>query len=347
MTITIDKIFPNFKIGLQNIGFYFGAGTSVCAGYPVGSNFTKDILENLTTKHKKYLKGFFDKKSIPLSIIDGEPDIEIITDIIIKEITITGNMELKNIEKQIRQNIVILFLSIDEPNISFHIKFFNKLKSMYRNRDDKIWIFTTNYDLLFEHASALAKISINNGFEGISTRYFDPNLFDLKCGRVNNSCFYPFREPAINLIKLHGSISWYKKDENVFELFDKNIIKDADHVLIQPRREKILSTLENPYESLFRYAIRTLGEKCKFLVCCGSSLRDEHINEQLLFPKLRENKLRVFALFQHEPENIKLFKQFPSFHYLTSEKSFINGEEHIESSDLWQFDKFIEFLNIS
>jgi len=35
MPLTLEDIFPNFNTGLSNIGFFFGAGTSKEAGYPL------------------------------------------------------------------------------------------------------------------------------------------------------------------------------------------------------------------------------------------------------------------------------------------------------------------------
>lgn len=345
MSIKIEEIFPNFRMGLQNIGFFFGAGCSASAGYPVGNGFTKEVLARLSDDQKDFLTTFLNSKSISLSINSGTPDIETITDIIVKDLIITNNPKLLDIETQLRNNIINVITSVTDPDLTAHMKFLTCIKKLFTNRNANIWIFTTNYDLLFEISAMYAKIPIRNGFEGISSRYFDIDKIDLTLGEIKNSRFYQFKEPNIILIKLHGSISWFKDNLDYYEVFENNALKSSyDRVLILPRREKIISTLQNPYESLFRYSIRTMGEKCKYIVSCGYSLRDQHINEQLLIPKLRENKIKLFSLFESEPNTLSQFKQFTSFGYASSDKYSINGQEVEQNTDLWKFDKFVEFL---
>jgi len=88
-----------------------------------------------------------------------------------------------------------------------------------QHRNESIWIFTTNYDLVFELAASIAKIPIYNGFEGIAQRFFDIERIELTYGKINsNRMFELFNEPHIKLIKLHGSISWFKEGDDVYRI---------------------------------------------------------------------------------------------------------------------------------
>lgn len=48
MDFSIFDIFPNAPHGLNNIGFFFGAGTSMKAGYPLMSSLTKNVLQKIS-----------------------------------------------------------------------------------------------------------------------------------------------------------------------------------------------------------------------------------------------------------------------------------------------------------
>ncbi len=337
-------MFPNVNMGLSNIGFFFGAGTSKEAGYPLTEDLTKKVINRLNDEEQDVLKKLLETENIHYSFKNGNPDIEIISDLIYKH-KLSGSLDNSiNIEKSLRDHIVQELISINNPNLKNHIKFLKALKTLMHSRAESIRIFTTNYDLLFETAAMEAKIPIFNGFEGSLTRYFDIERIDLKYGTIDNKGFQEYREPNIKLIKLHGSISWFRKGEKIYETCDYESFTNEVRSMILPRKQKVIDTLEYPYDKLFRYAAQTMGHQCKYILSCGYSFRDQHINDQLIIPKLREGKIRFMALFGQEPENIEKFKQFKSFNYLTEDKIFIDGNEIDETSDLWKFSQFVNMI---
>jgi hypothetical protein len=115
--------------------------------------------------------------------------------------------------------------------------------------------------------------------------------------------------------------------------------------MILPKRTKVIETLESPYDKLFRYASSVIGKQCKFIVSCGYSYRDKHINDILFSSKLRDNSIRVFALSKDETPEIIQLKDNPSFHYMVSNKLHYNGKDTDGIFDLWDFKKFIELFN--
>ncbi len=342
--MNIEQIFPNINTGLSNIGFFFGAGTSKEAGYPLTTKLTKDIISKLSAEEQEILKGILDHEGISYSFEEGNPDIEEISDLIYKHKLSDSSIDIEKLEKSIREKICNELTSVESPNLKSHVKFLMSLKKLMVNRAESIWIFTTNYDLSFESAAMLAGIPIYNGFEGILDRYFDIERLNLKYGVVERRLFKEYKEPNVKIIKLHGSISWFKKDAMVFERGNCLSIDNDSRCMVLPRKQKVIDTLEYPYDKLFRYAVSIIGNQCKYLISCGYSFRDQHINDQLIIPKLREGKIKFMALFEKEPENIEQFKQFPSFNYLTKEKMYIDGNETQESSDCWKFSKFADLL---
>ncbi len=343
MAIALSDILPNANTGLSQIGFFFGAGSSFTAGYPLTFQLTIDVLKRLSPDQVKLIEKILETESITLNITEGTPDIEFLSDKINKAKASGGYVGIDPLIESIRKHIVDVINEVKSPNLEYHVNFFKGLKKLMSHRNESVWIFTTNYDLVFELAASIAKIPIYNGFEGIAQRFFDIERIELTYGKINsNRRFEPFNEPCIKLVKLHGSTSWVKDGENVFESFSSE--NEIDKCMILPQRTKVTETLESPYDKLFRYAASVIGRQCKFIVSCGYSYRDEHINDILFVPKLRSNSLRIFALSKDEtPEIIKL-KEFPCFQYLVSDKLHYNGKETIGSFDQWDFKKFVELF---
>ena len=343
MVLKLGDVFP-ISSGCSNIGFFFGAGTSVEAGYPQTVDLTKKVVSRLSSDERckiesileagarfafAWRKAFLTSRSCPMLFIDIGVNVELSAD---------------ELEKSIRNKIIEELTPTTNINLKYHIKFLEAVKKLHSNRNECIWIFTTNYDMLFERAAMNAKIPIYNGFEGILNRYFDIDRLELKYGRINReSMFEDYKEPYIRLIKLHGSISWYKNGGDVIET-SENLSGDNTRSMILPRMEKVFDAFEHPYDKLFRYSSQIIGNQCKYILCCGSSLRDQHINDQLIVPKLREGKIRFTGLFKSEPENIGQFNIYPSFNYLTENHMDINNIKIDEKSDMWKFSAFVNLL---
>src|SRR5690606_24799793 len=102
---------------------------------------------------------------------------------------------------------------LDEEKLAAHRRFLHRL-SRRRARDQRLKIFTTNYDLCFERAaSALGGIAIE-GFLFTAPRLYDPRYFDyglVRGPRRGEEASY--LEGVFLRYKLHGSGSWAKKSD--------------------------------------------------------------------------------------------------------------------------------------
>lgn len=85
-----------------------------------------------------------------------------------------------------------------------------------------------------------------------------------------------------NLVKIHGSISWIRKDENIWEQSPSTIKSDEETIMIYPTPLKDRSTLMTPYSDLFRFMENCLMKKNSILITLGYSFSDEHINRIIL-----------------------------------------------------------------
>jgi len=84
-------------------------------------------------------------------------------------------------------------------------------------------IFTTNYDLFFENASDRSlrnstNFIFNDGARGLNKRYLQISNFHTSTWHQGTNDLYKFEIPTINLIKMHGSVSWNKINDEKIEV---------------------------------------------------------------------------------------------------------------------------------
>ena len=110
-------------------------------------------------------------------------------------------------------------------------EFYSKITQ--RSRKTPISIFTTNYDLFNEIALDELGFSYNNGFSGTYRRKFNPISYNYMYVENMNLHRDVWERVAsfFNLIKLHGSISWLRRDGEVWEQDIKDI-RDDETVMI-------------------------------------------------------------------------------------------------------------------
>ena len=346
MSFSIEDIFPNINTGLQNIGFIFGAGASKNAGYPLMNELTTAVKQKLTQEELDLIDQITNKE------LNSDPNIEEITDILEEYIVNSGQsdkaQQLIKVRDSVRKKITEIFLEIKNPDINDHVLFFNSLKKLFAGRDENIWIFTTNYDLLFEIAASYSKISLFNGFIGSGLQYFYSDTLHFKYGIPNGHNFISNKEPKIRLIKLHGSINWWKSNDNdnvLSSINDSSLLTSYERVMVLPRRKKVIETLDHPYDKLFTIASKIIGGECKYLVSCGYSFNDQHINETLLIPKLRQANISLVSFLKEENNNLKQLTNYFSFAYGTENSSKkLHSAVANEGTDLWIFQNFVHLL---
>ena len=131
------------------------------------------------------------------------------------------------------------------------------------------------------------------------------------------------------------------------KLFETGIdLKNLEQkrAIILPRRRKVMDTLAHPFDQLFTKASRILGNECKYLVSCGFSYGDKHINDDLLIPKLREGKIRLTALCGVEPECLTELTRYPSFQIGLPDRCESTIHPSNEGTDLWKFNKLAQLI---
>ena len=146
-------------------------------------------------------------------------------------------------------------------------------------RENSSFVFSTNYDRLIETAASHHSIPCTDGFEQSSSRPESrwDGVFE--------------EHEGLKLIKLHGSVNWYREEESdaIFRLergyslpSHEYRLTHGRHVLrplmIIPTLEK--AVLDSPYSSL----LTTFSDGLKMidvLFIVGNSMRDAHIRNTI------------------------------------------------------------------
>jgi SIR2-like domain len=191
-------------------------------------------------------------------------------------------------------------------------------------------IFTTNYDLFIEQASVTyTAMRLNDGFIRVPSLTgrceYSSRTFFTTTSSAANLYNYKVDIPCINLMKLHGSLSWTKDGDDI--LFSvKNVVpllptKTPDDVkkfvdryaVVLPEAKKFHTTLmDGTYYELLRIYANELDREGTLLVAFGFSFGDKHIlditRRALKNPTL---KLVIFAFQESDKDSfLKVFEDF-------------------------------------
>lgn len=158
------------------------------------------------------------------------------------------------------------------------INFFNR-----RVADgNKLSIVTTNYDTVLEEAAAYGDYTVFDGFTFGDVPTFDAKMFDWNLVKdVPNleTKELIYDKHAINLLKIHGSLTWNKEKDGEVRRVPKETNKSP--LLIFPSNNKYEQTYLAPYSDLF-YKFRELLDRPRtLLVTVGFSFGDTHIFEMV------------------------------------------------------------------
>lgn len=268
---------------IDNLSFFIGAGCSsnVIDEHETGIPGMAAIYDGFFSENPdfdiagKKMSGRFDKNLEKL--IEALGAVQIANQIVEMDAQVTE--KTKDVRNYLRKSIISGLTSAEVKAI--YKDFYAKITQ--RTRKTPISVFTTNYDLFNEMALDELGFPYNNGFTGTYRRKFSPTSYNyMYVDNMNLSRDVWERVSSFfNLIKIHGSISWVRKNEQVWEQ-DYESISDDDTVMIYPTPLKDRTTLMAPYSDLFRAMENRLVQKNGVLIVMGYSFGDDHINRIIL-----------------------------------------------------------------
>lgn len=153
-------------------------------------------------------------------------------------------------------------------------KLFIFLQNESNERPKRINIFTTNYDLFFELAYDEIFPSIpfgffNDGSRGIFNKRINIENFYLNANHSGFNDEYKYEVPTLNLLKIHGSISWDENEQKILQMKKYSEISNPpsklkqiyDNLVSNSSIKEILSylskkqddnTLRDKFDSIFK-----------------------------------------------------------------------------------------------
>ncbi len=308
---------------LDHVLFLFGNGASIYAG----SKDTKEFHISDVIKDVRYKTIYEVLKSVDGLGMEEQLN-RLITIRAFFKITDNENEQVvTQLIEDIKAQLIGDFVnSIDYRKLTYHQMLIYKLRNYGCLTRTKI--FTTNYDLAFEHSLDALSVDYTDGFTGFVNRQFDPRT-------LNNSS-------KTTLIKIHGSVNWVEEDTKIKELQPRFVdgracINDTKPVLIYPTSGKLYQTYTTPYSELMRYMLDEMVTERNVILVMGYKYGDEHINEVLY--KALQNPQNVFYFFQYGEakgcsfidDMIRLSESMPNINV-------------ISGKILASFDWFVKFL---
>ena len=167
-----------------------------------------------------------------------------------------------------------------EKGVHNHDSFIKGLSNIAKS-PSRLSIVTTNYDTLFEEAANALNFTVFDGFSFSSKPRFDVDLFDwflvkpilnVKSDKVE------YKKNIINLLKIHGSLTWKEEEEDIIRC-DKDL--NQKPIMIFPSSNKYSHSYEKPYFELLSKFQELLKMPNTLFITTGFSFADNHIAKMI------------------------------------------------------------------
>lgn len=218
-------------------------------------------------------------------------------------------------------------------------------------------IFTTNIDIFMEHVLERSSLEYNDGFSGrlnptFSLSNFKKSIFKRSLHFENVS-----EIPVFNLIKMHGSLTWDKVEDQILfsklKHIDNSLLeKDGDEfmssydkiAIVNPEKEKFKETVMNlTYYELLRMYSSELEKENTVLFVMGFSMADEHIAEITIRAADSNPTLKIY-IFCYLKDEVPVIKERLQWEHLKYSNIEILEPQDNEASNRYAFDKINEFV---
>lgn len=169
-------------------------------------------------------------------------------------------------------------------------------------QQQRLKLFTTNYDLAFEQAASNVGFIVLDGFDFSNPSYFNPMWFnyDIVNRRHSKNSDGVYIPNVFQLYKMHGSVDWRKINGRVRKL-DADSQK-GEPVFIYPSSSKYQSSYDSPYLDMMSSFLEMVKQPKTAVLCIGFGFNDKHINNALTMA-LRTNPEFMLMVATKDPFN--------------------------------------------
>lgn len=168
------------------------------------------------------------------------------------------------------------FINSGDSDLTSYMMLLQKM-ARRRVRDPRLKVFTTNYDMAFETSASDLGMMVIDGFSYTGKRKFDGNYFSYDVIKRDEN-EHEFIEGVFQLFKLHGSVSWSRNDEGIYE--DNNPSANSA-CLIYPAKGKYQQAFIQPHLELLSRFLDSLRNRNSCLVISGFGFNDDHLSEPI------------------------------------------------------------------
>ena len=236
----------------------------------------------------------FCKYSVPIEVDSGEGRLEYndnfnLEDFLSKVVTfeefIDKDSEI-DLEKYKKSKNKILQIIRNKTSYNYdknkhkHGFLIKNLSNLHKS-PNRLTIVTTNYDTLFEEAANYLNFTVFDGFSFDSNPKFDADLFDWSLVKpIANvkSEKMEFKKSTVNLLKIHGSLTWKKSDDDIARVSKED--NDVP-IMIFSSSNKYTHSYEKPYFELFSKFQEYIKRTNTLLITTGFSFADNHIAKMI------------------------------------------------------------------
>jgi len=154
-------------------------------------------------------------------------------------------------------------------------------------------VYTTNYDFAFEYVAQVNEIPIHDNFNTQGQRQIWDNNINFRYGN------------GFTIIKLHGSVSWYKNKtgdiEKIYHPTDTNPMGEKiSRIVITPTRFKDI--YDQNFFALYSHFLSNLS-MAKVLIVAGHSLRDDYLRAAIV-ERSRNGGFHLIIIDPHYPKEL-------------------------------------------
>ena len=161
-------------------------------------------------------------------------------------------------------------------------KIYSSLFNVVGGASGSVDIITTNYDNVIETYCYQANIRRVDGF--VSPINGDHRIWKNAWNVENGS---------IRLVKLHGSVTWQRRDGEIIGMITPGSRQDDEDVLVEPTLDT-KDYRHEPFPQMFKQCDRVLADT-DMLVAIGYSFRDDAINRKIIGAINRRMRMLVVS----------------------------------------------------
>lgn len=214
------------------------------------------------------------------------------------------DVEVERIVNKIKQ-IIIDNCTIIMPEDAPHKEFLKRITAR-KLKHNRLKLFTTNYDMLFEQAANECGFTMIDGFTFTFPRVFNGNNYDYDIVIRKNSRITAqenYASKVFHLYKLHGSLDWARNAETG-QILKCDFENNKKPVMIFPSSIKYETSYEQPFFEMMSRFQTELRMDNALLIIIGYSFGDKHINS-MIFEALELNHSLQLVIVDPYIENFE------------------------------------------